>query len=146
MAKKKLVLVDRAKLYAELKKRGVTPSQAADEFGYAKNYIHNAASVGKLNETCAVLLERVYGIKREDYKPCDKVVEPVEPVSESKINQLDYDKLYQTIYTATYCAYRHAFVDRSRYIDKIQTYLRDKVWQRARRKTEKMEDGEDVGM
>jgi hypothetical protein len=112
MAKKKLVFVDREKLYAELKKRGVTPSRAADEFGYARNYIHNAASVGKLNETCAVLLERVYGIKREDYKPCDKVVEPVEPVSESKSNKFDYDKLYQTIYEATYNAYRQAFVDR----------------------------------
>ena len=105
MAKKKLVLVDREKLYAELKKRGVTPSQAAEEFGYARNYIHNAACVGKMNETCAVLLERVYGIKREDYKPCNNVVEPV---SESKSNKFDYDKLYQTIYAATYHAYRQA--------------------------------------
>lgn len=110
MAKKKQFKVSKDRLYAELKKRGVSPTQAAESFGFSRHYIHNAVSAGWLNETCAVLLERVYGIKREAYEAVDAPVETAQ--SEIKSDGIDHDKLYLTIYAATYHAYRQAFIDR----------------------------------
>ena len=110
MAKKKMFKVSKDRLYAELKKRGVSPTQVAESFGFSRHYIHNAVSAGWLNETCAVLLERVYGIKREAYEAVDVPVETAQP--ETKSDGIDHDKLYQTIYTAVYHAYKQVLIDR----------------------------------
>lgn len=110
MAQKNMIKVDKNKLYAELKKHNTTPAEASRAFGYGDTYISNACYEGRINKTTMLLLERFYGITRETYEVTEKPLEIAQP--EIKSGEIDYEKLYQVIYTATYQAYKQALVDR----------------------------------
>lgn len=112
MAKMKLIKIDKDRLYAELRKRGVKTTDASREFGFNPSYIANCADRGRVTNTTALLLERFYGIKREAYEVAESVEAPAETAQPENGGGIDYDKLYQTIYTATYHAYRQVFIDR----------------------------------
>ena len=111
MAKRKnMIKVDKARLYAELKKHNTSPAEASRAFGFGDTYISNACYEGKINKTTMLLLERFYGISRETYEAVDVPVETAQP--ETKSDGIDHDKLYQTIYTAVYHAYKQVLIDR----------------------------------
>jgi len=110
MAKYSMMKCDKAKLYAALRARNVTPSDAAREFGYGRHYLMNCASKGEMTETCAVLLDRVYGIKREEYEVKNEPLEIAQP--EIKGGEINYDRLYRVVYGAMYSAYKQVLCDR----------------------------------
>lgn len=108
MAMKKGHDVDKSRLYAALKQRGASAQTASRAFGYNDGFLSNACYEGKLTDTTVILLEKVYGIKEEDFAPVKKQ----DSASTKPAETIDYDKLYQTIYTAVYHAYRQVFIDR----------------------------------
>ena len=103
MAKNRAMFqIDREKLYEALKKRGLRNTAVCADLGMSGSYLANCAHRGKITETSAVLLERLYNIKREEYQLVQE--EPVIPAKTPDVAALDYDKLYQTIYAAVYHA------------------------------------------
>lgn len=110
MSKMNMIKIDKDRLYAELRKRGVRTADVSREFGFNPSYIANCADRGRVTNTTALLLERIYGIKREAYEAVDAPVEIAQP--EIKSDGIDHDKLYQTIYTAVYHAYKQVLIDR----------------------------------
>jgi len=77
--------VSKNKLYAELKKRGLTPSQASTEIGFGKDYIANACCYGELSERGALYLTKFFRITPEDYAPdLLDMVETVKPETPEK--------------------------------------------------------------
>lgn len=61
--------VSKNKLYAELKKRGITPADASRELGFTVGYIAHAANNGEISARGALYLEKIFSIKPEDYRP-----------------------------------------------------------------------------
>lgn len=62
------VMIDRDKLKREFAKRGILANDVSRELGYGRNYLSSAMGIGKLRESVVVLLDRLYGIKRESYE------------------------------------------------------------------------------
>lgn len=107
--KKNMVSVSKEKLYRELEKRGLNHSEVSTEIGFAQWFISNSASRGKINRTGAIMLEKLYNIKPEDYAPDpDNTPEIIEPVKEAQ-NIIDYEKLGEVIYDAVYRAVKTAW-------------------------------------
>lgn len=95
--------VDYSRLDYLLKKRGLTAAKAGRELGFSDNYFANVKARGRITKSGAILLERVFGIKAEDYS-----MNEAEPVNE-KPAEFDYDRLYEVIYTAVYQAVKMAW-------------------------------------
>lgn len=106
MAQKNMIKVDKGRLYAELVKRGVKAADVSREFGFNPNYIANSANLGRVTNATVLLLDRVYGIKREAYEASEA---PAEVKEAAESDGIDYDKLYQTIYAAVYHAVKKAW-------------------------------------
>lgn len=100
--------IDTSKLMHEINVRNLSLSQVDRDTGRCITYTSRALRRGKMAVTQAILLERMYGIKRDDYELVEPepvvVVEP--PKDTDKPCVLDYDKLYNTIYAAVYAALR----------------------------------------
>lgn len=99
-----MVEVNFGKLKEQFKKRGLNSSKAGVELGYSANYFANVRARGKMSKSATILLDRVYGIKESDYVVQDEQEVKVEAISP----QIDYDKLYEVIYSAVYQATKMA--------------------------------------
>lgn len=108
MATKKGHDVDKSRLYAALKQRGASAQTASRASGYNDGFLSNACYEGKLTDTTVILLEKIYGIKEEEFAPVKKQ----DSASTKPVETIDCDKLYQTIYTAVYHAYKQVLIDR----------------------------------
>ena len=89
----------------ELRRRGITLSEASREMGFRSNYFGNIKNRGYLPKTTILLLDKLYGIKEEQYSAEKKE----EPKAEEKPVEIDYDKLYEVVYSAVYQAMKMAW-------------------------------------
>lgn len=67
------VKVDDEKFRKELKRRGLHITAISKEMGYGKSSISEAIRRGKLHQTQALLIEKMYNIKPEDYAPAEEI-------------------------------------------------------------------------
>lgn len=96
------VKVDNAKFRAIFAKKGITLRDASIECGFTPSYFSNQTSkTSMIAKSAAMLLESVYGIKPEDYAP-DTIEKKAEQIVIQKSAEIDFNRLYQTIYKATY--------------------------------------------
>lgn len=65
MAKVSTFPIDRRAFEHEFKKRDLPMVEVSKELGYASGYLSNVLYSGAIRESVAVLLEKLYGIKRE---------------------------------------------------------------------------------
>ena len=61
--------VSKEKLYAALQERGLNASEASEQMGYERGYLTCVAKAHEIPKRGAIILERFYGIKPEDYQP-----------------------------------------------------------------------------
>ena len=117
--------IDADKLRGELKIRKLTTPKASTEMGYNSYFLTNSINRGTLSVPAVVLLDRLYGIKRESYEivPAaepepepepEQVPEPA-PNSFVSLNQTDRrlwqmtgEDLYRVIYSASFAAFSAA--------------------------------------
>ena len=100
-----MVEVNFEKLKEQFKKRGLTSAKAGRELGFSDNYFANVKARGRMSKSGALLLDRVYGIKESDYAVHEEQEVKVETIAQP----IDYDKLYEVIYTAVYQAVKMAW-------------------------------------
>ena len=87
--KRKMLQVDPYKLKEKILDHGRI-THVAEDLGYSPSYFTRAFRMGELPEATALMLDKVYGIKYEDYKPEEK--EPVqedEPIIETTVVSKD---------------------------------------------------------
>ena len=86
--KRKMLQVDPYKLKEKILDHGRI-TYVAEDLGFAPSYFTRAFRTGELPEATALMLDKVYGIKYEDYKPEEK--EPIqdEPKSETTVVSKD---------------------------------------------------------
>lgn len=99
------VKVDDEKFRKELKRRGLHITAISKEMGYGKSSISGAIRRGKLHQTQALLIEKMYNIKPEDYAPAEEISGGAE------VPQVNYNEIYKTIYSAVYNAVKQAWKD-----------------------------------
>ena len=93
MGKSFEVPVDWVKLEAVLRKRGLTMSEVSTGMGHSMHYMSQQKSDGILKKKSAVFLDKVYGIRSEDYAP--------EGIREEKgKDQISYATIYDAVYRA----------------------------------------------
>lgn len=97
------VNVDNEKLHKEIERRGLKITQMSREMGYGKSTLGEAARSGKMKYTQALLLERLYNIKPEEYAPT------AESSGGAEVSQTNANELYTTIYAAVYNAVKQAW-------------------------------------
>lgn len=115
-----MVVVDGKKLEEAFKKRGLDSKEVAIELGFSRQYFKNAIYGNRnINGQAAAMLKKLYNMDRSEYEKVDEPDEPeieeaidIPEEAEFNINHdrelkigLDYDKLYQTVYAATYAAF-----------------------------------------
>ena len=102
------VKVDVDKFHDIFKKRGLTMKEASLTCGLPPSYFSNhTAKNGELAKSAVILLEKVYNIKPEAYaifepEPEVEAKKEKEQIVIQKGMEIDYDRLYKTIYKATY--------------------------------------------
>ena len=99
------VKVDNEKFHKELRRRGLQITVISREMGYGKSTIGEAVRGGKLKQTQAILMEKLYNIKPEDYAPTEEISGGAE------VPQVNYNEIYKTIYSAVYNAVKQAWRD-----------------------------------
>ena len=105
------VNIDSKKLKDIFYKRGLTYQEVSQAIGFEDSFISNVLKSEKLNQPAAKLLKLVYNIEPAEYELCDEP-EPViesEKIVEPQVGSMDYDKLYQVVYSAVYEAIKMAF-------------------------------------
>lgn len=101
----KSVKVDGTRLQTALKRRGITMRQASQEMGYADSYLsYGCTKAGHLLPSVVIMLEKLYGIKQEEYEVKPEATEEAKPV----VPSFDMNELYKTIYTAVFNATKEA--------------------------------------
>ena len=81
--------------------KGLSLTEASDAIGRSHSYLSHKLSDGVLNVSDAILLESMFGIKRCEYEVNNSVCEEAEDEETvEEVVGIDYDKLYQTIYSA----------------------------------------------
>lgn len=98
------VKINKDRLYDEIRAKGLTVTGASLEMGFGKSALAMNASQGHITHTQALLLEKMWNIKREDYE----LVEESE-TEKPKETKLDMDQLYRTIYSAVFNAMKQAW-------------------------------------
>ena len=99
------VKVNKDRLYDEIRAKGLTITGASKEMGFGKSTLGMAATQGYITYTQALLLEKMWNIKREDYEIVEEKPEEENP----KETTLDMDKLYRTIYSAVFNAMKQVW-------------------------------------
>lgn len=116
--------IDRDKLENEFKKRDITSYEVSQSLGASRNYFKTALRRGTLPRTVLKLLEQSYNIALDDIRPepeptkepeqLELKLEPQEQPKELDFNntvfkvELDWKKLYQTMYMASFRAFKAA--------------------------------------
>lgn len=95
--------INRRAFEQEFKRRDLPMSEVSKELGYAPGYLSNVLYTGRIRESVAVLLEKLYGIKRETI---ERKAEP-EPVQQelvvrpdSIMTDQDWARLYRLMVEA----------------------------------------------
>ena len=107
-----MVCFDKLKFITALKKRGLSMTDASVKIGFSPSYFGNCVSRRAMPITTVLLVEHILDISREEFQVVKEkpVVEQTEETENTEC--LDYNRLYQVIYSATYHAYRQAIIDR----------------------------------
>lgn len=114
MSRVKLLPVDEGRLREVLKERGLSLAQVSIDMGYARTALAKKLKEGKITQPDSKLLETIYNIKYDDYKPLtvaettghvgagmsqaqlewsiEKVLQKYQPI--------DYERLYKVVYSA----------------------------------------------
>lgn len=72
----KIIKADKTRLYAAIRRRGLSVAAACKEMGHSESYLSTAlGQYGGINERAAKVLEAFFGITRDEYE----VKEPAEP-------------------------------------------------------------------
>lgn len=106
MATAKFIKIDRVKLERELKRRDLSYEEVSKECGYAKGYISECLYRGCVRESVMVVLDKLYGIKRERIELEEETTPPVqtelviEPRRDSIMNEEDWARLYRLMVEA----------------------------------------------
>lgn len=97
--------INRRAFEQEFKRRDLLMSEVSKELGYAPGYLSNVLYTGRIRESVAVLLEKLYGIKRETIERKEEP-EPV-PVQQelvvrpdSIMTDQDWARLYRLMVEA----------------------------------------------
>lgn len=73
--------VDAKRFKQIIKKRGMSTASVSEDIGHGKNYISNSLYQGYFNRPTVTALEKICGIKPEDYAPISDIpVMAAEPV------------------------------------------------------------------
>lgn len=91
--------VDGNKLYSELRKRGITASEASREIGYSSNNIRLVKHRGKATKSMLILLRQVYGIEYDKIKPDDEETETTEEPRKGLAEEVKQE-IYQIVCVA----------------------------------------------
>ena len=89
--------VDGNKLYSELRKRGITASEASREIGYSSNIIGLVKHRGKATKSMLILLRQVYGIEYDKIKSDTSEVEESPRKFEEGIRQEFYEIITEAV-------------------------------------------------
>ena len=103
----KTVKVDKTRFDDSLKRRGLMKTHVSIEMGYGKSNLGMMVRDGRFNPQVVVMLDKLYGIKPEEYEV--KEEEPKPEKKEKKSSSLDMNELYKTIYTAVFNAMKQAW-------------------------------------
>lgn len=95
------VPVDKQKLYAEIKKRGMAINEASVGMGYAKDGISGqVCSRGYIMVDMAEKLQNIYGIEPQDYAPDGLCGSPTPQKDIKESAAADEDAIYRAAYSA----------------------------------------------
>lgn len=105
---KKIIKADKTKLYAAIRRRGLTVAAACRKIGYSDNYFSTMLSgCGGLSERAAKYLERFLGITRDEYEikePTEArpaaIPESVDPAEMPDILTMTKDEIHDLLYSA----------------------------------------------
>lgn len=105
MAKVSTFPIDRRAFEREFKRRNLLMIEVSKELGYAPGYLSNVLYTGAIRDSVAVLLDKLYGIKRETIER-KEAPEPV-PVQQelvvrpdSIMTDQDWARLYRLMVEA----------------------------------------------
>lgn len=105
MSHASMLTIDRRAFEREFKRRDLPMAEVSKELGYAPGYLSNVLYTGRIRESVAVLLEKLYGIKRETIERKEEP-EPV-PVQQelvvrpdSIMTDQDWARLYRLMVEA----------------------------------------------
>lgn len=101
----KATKVDKTKFDDARKRRNLKITQMSMDMGYGKSNLGMMVSQGHFNPSTVVMLEALFGIKKEEYE----VTEESPKTEEVKPSGLDMNELYKTIYTAVFNAVKQAW-------------------------------------
>ena len=112
MAKIPLIRIDRTMFMVALNKRGLDWKTASERLGHSRKFLWQCYSQGYLTQATAVALKNVLGIELDEYKFEEPEPVKIEPVAEESVTEtavtaaieIDYDKLYNLMFTAIYSA------------------------------------------
>lgn len=111
----KFLCVDPEKFTSEFAKRGLVKSAVSTELGYAHTYLNHVMGTGTIRKAVMDLLDSKYGIRYDDIKPDEPVVE--EPVEEEPevalesgivLDEAFWDKLSLVLYASVFKAVKDA--------------------------------------
>lgn len=100
------VKVDKARFDDARSRRGLKITQMSKDMGYGKSNLGMMVSQGYFNPNVVVVLEALFGIKKEEYELQEEKPEKKEKKKETT---LDMNELYKTIYTAVFNAMKQAW-------------------------------------
>lgn len=106
----KIIKADKARLYAAIRRRGLSVAAACKEMGHSESYFATAlGQYGGINERAAKSLEAFFGITREEYeikepaetKPAPAAIpESVVPAELPDILKMTKDEIHDLLYSA----------------------------------------------
>lgn len=100
---RKAIEINKTKFYDSLERRGLKLTHCSVEMGFGRSTLGMAVATGRITPTQSILLEKLYGIKKEEY---EAIEETKKKKPESKADMNDF---YKTIYTAVYNAMKQAW-------------------------------------
>lgn len=106
----KMVKIDKTKLENELRKRGLTYANVSRELGFHQGYIADAMHRERIGIVVLRMLEVLYNISPDSYVIEDKK-EKIETVDREPKETINYEKLYNLVYTAVYEAVKKAWAE-----------------------------------
>lgn len=88
----------------------ISLAELSKELGYTKSFMSNSLRAGVLNKTAVTMLDKIYGIKYEEYALVEEeeVTEKVED-STKLVAELTAKELSELIYKSVYTAVMHTY-------------------------------------
>jgi len=108
--------LSKEKLYAALLERGLNASEASEQMGYERGYLTCCAKSHAIPKRGAIILERFYGIKPDDYAPdlLDMVLTAETPETFSGHPETPEGKIPSTIIQTAAETFARVLVDQYR--------------------------------